>query len=261
MQHHDETLAAYVAQAAADPDAVGVIVAGSVARGTPRPDSDVDVYLVVTEAAFESARHADRLSYIDQEIATYAGGYVDIKVASPGYLAQAVQDGDDPLRASFVGARVAWSRLDALPELVVAIPRRDPATWDDLTVSYLAQMGLWGGYFLPQGRKLSDPFLLRWAAMHLVYASSRALLAHHRALFAGPKYLSSAVAALPALPTDYQALVERLLRDPTPADGAALMAAMETFGLPKLTRDHALSRFVLDNELAWFTRIPPPEFR
>ncbi|WP_212804587.1 nucleotidyltransferase domain-containing protein [Actinocatenispora sera] len=47
MRHHEDTLDAYVRRVRADADAIAVIVVGSVARGTERADSDVDVYLVV----------------------------------------------------------------------------------------------------------------------------------------------------------------------------------------------------------------------
>lgn len=47
MQHHEDTLDAYVRRVKADPNAIAVILVGSVAHGTERPDSDVDVYLVV----------------------------------------------------------------------------------------------------------------------------------------------------------------------------------------------------------------------
>jgi len=37
VQHHDDTLAAFVAQESTRDDAVAVVVAGSVARGTSPP--------------------------------------------------------------------------------------------------------------------------------------------------------------------------------------------------------------------------------
>src|SRR5690606_20322801 len=62
VQHHEDTLAAYVAAVSASPETVAVVATGSAARGTERPDSDVDVYLVVTEPAFARAEAAERLS-------------------------------------------------------------------------------------------------------------------------------------------------------------------------------------------------------
>ena len=52
---------------------------------------------------------------------TYEGGYVDIKLCRPSYLAAAVERGDDPTRASFVGARVTLDRIGGLAQTVSAI--------------------------------------------------------------------------------------------------------------------------------------------
>jgi hypothetical protein len=101
VQHHDDTLAAFVAQESARTDSVAVVVTGSVARGTPRPDSDVDVYLVGTEERFRRAWETGLVSYVDAGVATYEGGYVDIKLATIDYLRRAVDAADDPTRASF----------------------------------------------------------------------------------------------------------------------------------------------------------------
>ena len=49
MRHHEDTIAAYAAQVIDQPDTLALIVVGSVARGTERATSDVDVYLVVTD--------------------------------------------------------------------------------------------------------------------------------------------------------------------------------------------------------------------
>ena len=68
---------------------------GSVARGTARPTSDVDVYLVVTDEAYADARAAGMIAAVSQDGVTYPGGYVDIKLASTRYLTKAVEGADD----------------------------------------------------------------------------------------------------------------------------------------------------------------------
>ena len=70
MRHHEDTIAAYAAQVIDQPDTLALIVVGSVARGTERATSDVDVYLVVTDEAFAAAQSARRVAYIDTEAAT-----------------------------------------------------------------------------------------------------------------------------------------------------------------------------------------------
>jgi predicted nucleotidyltransferase len=67
VRHHEDTIAAYAAQVIDQPEALALIVVGSVARGTARPTSDVDVYLVVTDDAFAAAQSDRRVAYIDTE--------------------------------------------------------------------------------------------------------------------------------------------------------------------------------------------------
>jgi len=96
-------------------------------------------------------------------------------------------------------------------------------------VSFIAQARLYGEYFLPQGAKLGNTFLRHHAAVHLVAAAGRALPAQHRVLCRGPKYLEETLRTLDRLPEDYLGLMSRLLIDPTPEAGAALLAALEAF--------------------------------
>jgi len=165
------------------------------------------------------------------------------------------------VRASFLPARVAWARDPQIAELVAAVPIVADEAWQDRQASYIAQMRLYGGYFLRQGDQLDDTYLRHWAALHMVSAAGRALLARAHILFPGNKYLTGLLAALPDLPTGYRELAEQLLVAPSFELGQQFMALVEDHDDWPLSREQTLSRFVRDNELAWLTRVPPPEFR
>jgi predicted nucleotidyltransferase len=260
VQHHEDTLAAFVAQEAARDDTVAVVVSGSVARGDARPDSDVDVYLVVTEERFRKAWDDGLVSYVDTAVATYEGGYVDLKLATVDYLRRAAEAGDDPTRASFLTARVAWSRDPSVAGLVAAIPQLPEEVWAERGRSYLAQLRLYLDYFLLQGEAHGNTYLRYWAAVHGVNAGGRALLALNRTLFQGPKYLEKTVPGLPRVPAGYAELADALLREPTAVHGRTYADAIEELHDWGVPRDETLSRFVRDNELAWLTGRLPPEF-
>jgi hypothetical protein len=83
----------------------------------------------------------------------------------------------------------------------------------------------------------------------------------NRRLFAGPKYLRSAVESLPVRPEGWTALADGLLSDPGPATADALVEALDGLHDWGVDDELALSRFVLDNELAWRTGVPVPEYR
>src|SRR5687767_8624042 len=118
---HAGALDAFLDRARRDPNARGVVLVGSVARGEARPDSDVDLYLVVTDDAFDRAAAAGRIAFVDRTGIEDPHGYVDVKLVSPAYLRDAVTAGDDPLRASFVGSRVLWDAGEELEALVSSL--------------------------------------------------------------------------------------------------------------------------------------------
>ena len=260
MRHHELTVAAFTRAQAKRPDTLGVVLVGSVARGEERPSSDVDVYLVVTDAAYDAAAAAGSVAWVSRDGVAYDGGYVDVKLASPAYLQRAVAEADDPTRASLVGARVTLDRMGGLADLLSAITVLPETTWTERVRSYRAQVELYGGYFLRQAAERRDEFLLHHAAVHACLAAGRLALARERQLFRGQKYLHADLASLQALPAGFLVQWQHLLTDPTPSASDALRATLDRWlgGRPGL--DETLGRFITDNELGWLTGRRPPEF-
>jgi len=259
MLHHDRAVERYLARETEREDTLAVVLTGSVARGTERPDSDVDLYLLVTEDRWAEAYAAERLMYTEQDGIDYDGGYFDVKLATLSYLDDAADRGDDPVRDSFSASRIVFSRIDDLDARIARIQPAD-AEWDARVASFLAQARLHGGYFLQQAHASGDQLLLRHASVHLATSAARALLAANRVMFPGPKYLSALVAGLDRKPHGFDALLTAAITDPAPDTADALLASLEAFTGDLLPRDRTLSRFVLDNELAWRYRTKPPEY-
>jgi predicted nucleotidyltransferase len=261
MQHHDEALGRYLLRAQRRPEVLGVVLAGSLARGTERPDSDIDLYVVVTEEAWAAALREERIMFVDREDVGYPDGYFDVKLVTPAYLDEAADHGDDPVRDSFAQAKVLFSRGFDLEDRVSRIHSVPEERWDGLVASFVAQGRLHGEYFLPQGLDHGDPLLVAHAALHLATAAARALLAVNHVPFAGPKYLLQAVATLATKPPGFDDALIELVTSPSAESGAAVLGRLEEAAGAALPHDATLSRFVLDNELAWRTRVAPPEYR
>ncbi|MFI8952233.1 nucleotidyltransferase domain-containing protein [Streptomyces sp. NPDC053750] len=260
MQHHEDTLDAYVRRAAADPNAIAVILVGSVARGTERPDSDVDVYLVVPDDVFDAAIAAHRVIFDERSDVTYPGGCVDVKLATVAFLDTAAERGDDPVRASFEDARVAWVRNGYdIAGRVASIPVLPPKSWESRAISFMSEVRWHGTDFLPQAIALDNTFLLHHAAVHTVSAGGRALLALNRTLFRGPRYLDATLATLDRIPGGYSSLARQLITQPSRESADAYVQALEDFHPWPVDPAASASIFIRDNELAWLTRVLPPE--
>ena len=233
---------------------------GSVARGTERATSDVDVYLVVTDEAFAAAaQSARRVAYIDAEAATY-DSYVDIKLASPGYLERAVAHADDPTRASFLDARIIFDYTRSVAAAVARIVTLPDDVWQRRVHAYRCQARLYGGYFLKQANERGDEFLLRHSAVHLCLSVGRVALAVNRILFRGQKYLAATLAQLAELPDGFLAAWRSALEHPTPDTAAVLTNMVDAWQGGPLSLEDTLSTFIIDNELTWLNETVPPEF-
>lgn len=264
MDHHEKAVTDFALREV-EAGAVGVVLVGSVARGTERVDSDVDVYVIVDAERFENARRASALAYVVRDGVEYAGGYIDIKLVTMEYLETAALRGDDPTRASFVGARpvltASAGTIETLETLIERITNPPDDVWRRNEASFMAQVYLYGEYFLPHGERHDDPFLLAHAGTHLALAAARALLARNHVLFRGPKYVSDAIRHLTEAPAGFVPAFDALVRRPGIEAANRVIGLLDGMGGWPGDRSTSLSRFVEDNELAWLTRTVPAEYR
>ena len=133
--------------------------------------------------------------------------------------------------------------------------------WRELATAQLAQARLHGEYFLPHGLEHADPLLTAHAAVHLAVAAARTMLALAQVRHAGPKQLLERIRSLSGTPDGFVDALAALVAMPSSAHAAMVLDAVEAAADDLLPAPATLSRFVLDNELAWFTRVPPPEYR
>jgi hypothetical protein len=259
VKQQERALAAYVQSVRDQPGTLAVVVVGSVAQSRERPDSDVDVYLVVEDERFAAETAGGRFAWVDRWGLDYPGSYIDVKLASPTYLETAAERADDPTRASFLGARVVFSHLPALESVIELITTLPEDVWSGRVRSHVAQARLYGGYFLKQAVERNDPFLRQHAGLHLSLAAARAALASSRTLMQGPKYVSRLVRSVPT-PDGFVEAWEQVVADPDIQHADVLMGILDGWLGQGLVGDEALSIFIRDNELAWLRGGLPAEF-
>ena len=89
----------------------GLIIGGSVAKGCAREDSDVDFLIIATDEDFTQHR-AERDLFINRtDLSDYDGGFVDGKIINLAFLEDLAEKGNEPSRAAFEGAFVAYSHV------------------------------------------------------------------------------------------------------------------------------------------------------
>lgn len=262
MNVHHERAINSLASRARGRGAWGLVVVGSVALGTARPDSDVDAYEVVDDHEFDERFECGAISWVESEGCDWPGGYCDLKLVSRSLLRAAAERGDDPMRASFERSRIIVDDAGDLPELVAAIVASPPERFERLAESFAAQFALHGNYFLRQAHERGDALLARSAAVHAATAAGRLVLARSKVLYRGPKYLREQLQSLPSISVDFVDALQALVEHPSMDTVRTVHdLASATGALPEMIDDDVLSRFIVENELSWFTGALPAEAR
>jgi hypothetical protein len=254
--HHEQPIDRLVAELRDDPRYLAMIVGGSIAKGRERADSDVDLVLVATDAEFARRLEIGDIQYLNTEIAGWPGGYVEGKIVDRQFLIDAADHGSEPARSAFAGARIAYSRLPDLAELIARIPVYPEAERAGKMASFFSQV-VTLNWFVPEAEKRADPYLRAWACSNLVLFGGRLILAHKRILFPYHKWFMYELRRAPDRPADLVERAEALLARPGKESAQAFRNSVVEFPNRGLTMRQAVADVIIENEWNWREGPPP----
>ncbi|WP_168120420.1 nucleotidyltransferase domain-containing protein [Paenibacillus sp. HB172176] len=260
-EHHQVAVNNLIAHIKDQNEFLAIIVSGSIAKGTARENSDIDVYLVVTEDAFHERKQDNDLFYFNNELCDYPDGYIDGKIINMRFLEQAVLRGSEPTRASFAGSMVVYSRLPGLEALIKQIPVYPEHNRIRNITDFYAQVRLYGNYFANQALQHDNVYLASHSISSLVLFASRLILAHNRILFPCHKSLMTAVEKATDKPQHFIESANEILRAPTIEKVKAFVEQISSFQHWGITDSQAVSIFVENNEWNWLEQEPPLQDR
>jgi predicted nucleotidyltransferase len=257
-QHHAESIDALKEHFRQRRGTLAIILHGSLARGEERPDSDINVVVVLDNEEYETCQRQRRLAELTFDLATYEGGVVVVKYVTRDFLVEAERNGSEPTRYSFLGARVVYACEPEIGALVRRISRYPLRQKQEKILTFYSGMSFWLTHFWSEAGLAGDGFLATKAATEGVYCGMRLLLAHNEVLFAGHKRLLQTVRELREKPDNIAELGEALVLQRTDELRDRFLHAIETFrdwnlppGSPSL-----FSRFVEDSEQWWWNDRP-----
>lgn len=259
--HHETAVRNLIDHLKNEDEFLAIIVAGSIAKGTAKDSSDVDVYLVVTDEGFNRRKLKNDLFYFNKELCHYPGGYIDGKIINIGFLEAAASRGSEPTRASFLGATVAFSKIQGLEDIIRQIPIYPEGNRAPNLHDFYAQVLLYGKYFAKQALEQDNIYLASHATSSLVLFASRMILAHNRILFPCHKSMMSAVEKANDKPDNFIERANDLLRQPTKEKVDDFVEAISSFRDWGITYSQAVSIFVENNEWNWIDQSPPLQDR
>jgi predicted nucleotidyltransferase len=255
--HHADSIANIVRAFEADGSTRALLLGGSIAHGYARPDSDIDVMIIVDAAEYRQRADEGRLVHVDRTLCTYEGGYVDGKYMDVDFLERVAAHGSDPARYAFQDARILSSRTDGLPELLASITRYPAEQTLDRMTRFTAQLLAWRWYFGESTRQ-RDPYLEVVALHKVVLFACRLVLAANERLYPYHKWLRRETARAPRRPPDLMERIERVLEERTvPLVDGLCGEVLAFYGIDEAGANASWpGRFLQDTELAWMSGHP-----
>jgi predicted nucleotidyltransferase len=258
--HHAVALAEAVDHFRGDPTVLAVIFGGSAARGWAKPDSDIDLVVVVTAEEFARRTAARDVEVVRELPHLYAGGYFDAKILDVAYLRDVAAQGSEPSRWAFSGARLVHGGTPEIADLMTRIPRYPEASREENILDFLAQTVMLR-WFVGEAARRDDPYLLSYATSRLALYAGRVFLAWNRILYPFHKWFLTEVERAPQRPADLPDLIRAAVREPGVATGTVLADAVSGYRDWGLDQKHAVARFMRNTEWPWRYGPPPLEDR
>lgn len=258
QSHHQRAIDRLVAAYADDPEFPALVIGGSVAKDCARPDSDVDFMIIATDDAFKRRLEARDLFINRRDLCDYEGGYVDGKIISVEYLRQVSEAGNEPSRAAFEDAFIAYSRVPELDGLIRQIHVYPEAGHDERLQSFYS-MAFIQHWLMQEASRHNNRYTMVRAASQLALFSARLILAHNRHLFPYHKWLRRALEGVGDRPGNFIETFDALLERQDAASATALFDCIRNFRDWGVSDLDAYTWFMTEVEWSWMSDKTPME--
>lgn len=248
--HHQRTIERVTEHFRNDPGIIALIIGGSVAKGWEAENSDVDIVLVATDEEFARRAAASQILYFTRDFCDYEGGYVDGKFVDVAFLKEVADHGNEVARAAFYCTWVAFSHDPAVEALIKRIPVYPEAERDAKIKAFYSQVVV-RNWFMQEGVKRGDKYLMTYAASEMALFGGRLFLAYNRMLYPYHKWLMHEVARAPEKPENFMALVGALLDNPGVETAQAYCDAITAYHDWGVSFPEVFVNFTHDREWNW----------
>ncbi len=257
-EHHKKAIENLTNEYRNDPRFPALIIGGSVAKKVARDDSDVDFMIVANDEEYVK-REANGDLFINRtDLCDYPGGYVDGKVISMNYLQEVAKIGNEPSRAAFDGAFVAYSRLPNFEDLLKQIPIY-PEKGHEKRLKAFYSMAFIQNWLMAEASRHDNVYTIARAASQLALFAGRTILAHNRVLFPYHKWFLVYLERCKEKPIGFIENINTLLKEPNLKNANTLFTSLQDFndwGVPDIK---AYLWFMEEVEWSWMHGKTPLE--
>ena len=249
-KHHEETIEK-VSDFFYNKDFVlGLIINGSLVRGTGRIDSDVDIIIIVDDEKYEKLKSKNNLTFYSEEFSDYENGYVDGKFINMDYLKKAAKSANEPTRACYRHAYVKFAKNEEIYTLFEEVRRYPEELHNEKLMDLLSQVkGLM--WYIHEAERRQNFYLFRQVSVDLVLYGGRMILAYNKILYPYHKWFIHELENAKEKPLGFMDKVYELLNNPSVKTANSFYKSLMEFTTWPSDNRPWNERFVKNNELTW----------
>ena len=251
FKHHEESIQKLSDYYSGNPSVLAVILVGSVAKGTARPNSDLDAWVIVTDNYYAELEKEFRTYEVITGHSTYEGGYFDIIYNTKEMLEAAAIRGAEAYRAAFVNARLIYCADNEIEEILAKVAIFQEKEKDRKMLSFYSNFVVNYNYYWRVSK--DDIFLRARTATNIVLFGFRLLLQNSNELYPGHKPVMGVIKKLANKPDNIVCKAEKLLStmdDDAAKDFFDSIINFINFDTP--SNAEVGVRYTLDNALWWY---------
>lgn len=257
-EHHKRAIHNLVNEYENDQRYPAIIIGGSVAKKCARDDSDVDFMILANDEEYNQRISKGDLFINRTDLCDYPGGYVDGKVINMDYLNEVVHKGNEPSRAAFDGAFLAYSRLDDLENILTKITIYPEKGREERIKSFYV-MAFIQHWLMGEADRHDNLYTITRAASQLSLYAGRLILAHNRILFPYHKWFLHYLDKCEDKPVGFLDNINTLLKEPNLKNTKILFESLKDFYDWGITDHEAYMWFMKEVEWSWMNDTTPFE--
>lgn len=256
--HHQRAIDRLVQEYENDPRFLALIIGGSVAKNCAREDSDVDFMIVATPEVYQEQKEKEDLFINRTDLCDYPNGFVDGKIINMAYLEEVSQKGNEPSRAAFDGAFLAYSHVDTLQNLVQEIHRYPEEGLEQRKKSFYA-MAFIQNWLMGEANRHNNTYTKTRAASQLALFAGRLILAHNRILFPYHKWFLHYLEKCEHKPEGFLTQMDILLKTPNAENAQSFFQSLRNCHDWGVSDHEAYMWFMEKVEWSWMDGTTPLE--
>lgn len=230
---------------------LAVIIGGSIAHGTAKESSDIDVMIVISDEEFET-RFEEKDVWFGYSLEYEEGKemFIDGKYISKSYIQKVIDFGNEPSRFAFTGAFITYSKIDGLEEMVKKACAYPINKKEDNINRFYSQLVVWRWYSIESVQK-KNKYLLNHATNKLVLFAGRLILAHNEILYPYHKWFLHSISKAEDAPENLMDVLNSVINEPTIENIEQLFNLVDKFKKWKTDNTDLTCVFVEDTEFTW----------